>query len=42
MIVLTGEGPGVLLRGDQRVRGDSGYLADDEAADSPGRSGAFT
>jgi naphthoate synthase len=33
-IVLTGEGPDAFCSGgDQRVRGDSGYLADDEAAD---------
>jgi naphthoate synthase len=36
VIVLTGEGPLAFCSGgDQRVRGDSGYLADDEA----GRSG---
>jgi len=36
VIVLTGEGPVAFCSGgDQRVRGDSGYLADDEA----GRSG---
>ncbi|HEY2141645.1 MAG TPA: 1,4-dihydroxy-2-naphthoyl-CoA synthase [Solirubrobacteraceae bacterium] len=35
-IVLTGEGPDAFCSGgDQRVRGDSGYLADDEA----GRAG---
>jgi naphthoate synthase len=35
-IVLTGEGPHAFCSGgDQRVRGDSGYLADDEA----GRAG---
>jgi naphthoate synthase len=34
MIVLTGEGPDAFCSGgDQRVRGDSGYLADDGAAD---------
>ncbi|HMH46356.1 MAG TPA: 1,4-dihydroxy-2-naphthoyl-CoA synthase [Solirubrobacteraceae bacterium] len=33
-IVLTGEGTDAFCSGgDQRVRGDSGYLADDEAAD---------
>jgi naphthoate synthase len=33
-IVLTGEGPDAFCSGgDQRVRGDSGYLADDEATD---------
>jgi naphthoate synthase len=32
VIVLTGEGPRAFCSGgDQRVRGDSGYLADDEA-----------
>ena len=32
VIVLTGEGPLAFCSGgDQRVRGDSGYLADDEA-----------
>jgi naphthoate synthase len=32
VIVLTGEGPDAFCSGgDQRVRGDSGYLADDEA-----------
>jgi naphthoate synthase len=32
VIVLTGEGPQAFCSGgDQRVRGDSGYLADDEA-----------
>ena len=36
MIVLTGEGPEAFCSGgDQRVRGDSGYLNDDEA----GRAG---
>ncbi|MHB2001161.1 MAG: 1,4-dihydroxy-2-naphthoyl-CoA synthase [Solirubrobacteraceae bacterium] len=35
-IILTGEGPDAFCSGgDQRVRGDSGYLADDEA----GRAG---
>ena len=41
VIVLTGEGPDAFCSGgDQRVRGDSGYLADD----APGAraSGAFT
>jgi naphthoate synthase len=34
VIVLTGEGPDAFCSGgDQRVRGDSGYLADDGAAD---------
>ena len=33
VIVLTGEGPEAFCSGgDQRVRGDSGYLADDDAA----------
>src|ERR1700747_163075 len=32
VIVLTGEGPAAFFSGgDQRVRGDSGYLDDDEA-----------
>ena len=32
VIVLTGEGPDAFCSGgDQRVRGDSGYLDDDEA-----------
>src|SRR4029079_6154247 len=36
VIILTGEGPLAFCSGgDQRVRGDQGYLADDEA----GRSG---
>jgi naphthoate synthase len=36
VIILTGEGPDAFCSGgDQRVRGDSGYLADDEA----GRAG---
>ena len=36
MIILTGEGPDAFCSGgDQRVRGDSGYLNDDEA----GRAG---
>jgi naphthoate synthase len=36
VVVLTGEGPDAFCSGgDQRVRGDSGYLADDEA----GRAG---
>jgi naphthoate synthase len=36
VIVLTGEGPDAFCSGgDQRVRGDSGYIADDEA----GRAG---
>ena len=43
VIVLTGEGPGAFCSGgDQRVRGDSGYLADDEAGDpDPTRPGRF-
>src|SRR5918992_1726376 len=33
VIVLTGEGPSAFCSGgDQRVRGDAGYLAEDEAA----------
>ena len=37
MIVLTGEGPDAFCSGgDQRVRGDAGYLADDDAAGSAG------
>ena len=33
MIVLTGEGPLAFCSGgDQRVRGDAGYMAEDEAA----------
>ena len=37
VIVLTGEGPDAFCSGgDQRVRGDSGYLHDDEAAPQPG------
>jgi naphthoate synthase len=33
-IILTGEGPDAFCSGgDQRVRGDAGYLADDEAAE---------
>ena len=38
-IVLTGEGPMAFCSGgDQRVRGDSGYLAEDEAGNAgPGR-----
>jgi naphthoate synthase len=33
VVVLTGEGPAAFCSGgDQRVRGDAGYLADDEAA----------
>jgi len=37
VIILTGEGPDAFCAGgDQRVRGESGYLAD-PAADAPGR-----
>src|SRR2546421_6771552 len=33
VIVLTGEGPDAFCSGgDQRVRGDAGYVGDDEAA----------
>ena len=33
MIILTGEGPDAFCAGgDQRVRGDAGYMAEDEAA----------
>jgi naphthoate synthase len=43
VIVLTGEGPEAFCSGgDQRVRGDSGYLGDDEAGDpDPTRPGRF-
>jgi len=43
VIVLTGEGPDAFCSGgDQRVRGDSGYLGDDEAGDpDPTRPGRF-
>ncbi len=43
VIVLTGEGPDAFCSGgDQRVRGDSGYLNDDEAGDpDPTRPGRF-
>ena len=42
-IVLCGEGPLAFCSGgDQRVRGDSGYLAEDEAGKIPAASGAFT
>jgi naphthoate synthase len=43
VIVLTGEGPDAFCSGgDQRVRGDSGYLDDDEAgAPDPTRPGRF-
>jgi naphthoate synthase len=43
VIVLTGEGPDAFCSGgDQRVRGNSGYLADDEAGDpDPTRPGRF-
>jgi naphthoate synthase len=42
-IVLTGEGPLAFCSGgDQRVRGDSGYLAEDEAGElDPTRPGRF-
>jgi naphthoate synthase len=42
-IVLTGEGPLAFCSGgDQRVRGDSGYLADDDAGSpDPTRPGRF-
>src|SRR2546425_2966366 len=34
VIILTGEGPDAFCSGgDQRVRGDAGYLAEDEAAE---------
>ena len=33
MIILTGEGPDAFCSGgDQRIRGDDGYLGDDEVA----------
>jgi naphthoate synthase len=43
VIVLTGEGPDAFCSGgDQRVRGDSGYLNDDEGGDlDPARPGRF-
>ncbi|MCL2770343.1 MAG: 1,4-dihydroxy-2-naphthoyl-CoA synthase, partial [Solirubrobacterales bacterium] len=43
VIVLTGEGPDAFCSGgDQRVRGDSGYLADDAAGKpDPTRPGRF-
>ena len=42
VIVLTGEGPDAFCSGgDQRVRGDSGYLNDDEAGTAQA-SGAST
>jgi naphthoate synthase len=43
VIVLTGEGPDAFCSGgDQRVRGDSGYLADDAAGNpDPTRPGRF-
>jgi naphthoate synthase len=43
VIVLTGEGPDAFCSGgDQRVRGDSGYLNDDEAGEpDPTRPGRF-
>ncbi len=42
-IVLTGEGPLAFCSGgDQRVRGDSGYLAEDQASNpDPARPGRF-
>jgi naphthoate synthase len=42
-IILTGEGPDAFCSGgDQRVRGDSGYLADDAAGNpDPTRPGRF-
>jgi naphthoate synthase len=42
-IVLTGEGPQAFCAGgDQRVRGDSGYLSDDDAGNpDPTRPGRF-
>ena len=42
-IVLTGEGPQAFCAGgDQRVRGDSGYLAEDDAGNpDPTRPGRF-
>ena len=42
-IVLTGEGPQAFCAGgDQRVRGDSGYLAEDDAGNpDPARLGRF-
>jgi naphthoate synthase len=40
VIVLTGEGPDAFCSGgDQRVRGDSGYLEDDQIGASPARPG---
>jgi naphthoate synthase len=40
VIVLTGEGPEAFCSGgDQRVRGDSGYLEDDQIGASPARAG---
>jgi naphthoate synthase len=43
VVVLTGEGPDAFCSGgDQRVRGDSGYLNDDEAGEpDPTRPGRF-
>jgi naphthoate synthase len=43
VIVLTGEGPDAFCSGgDQRVRGDTGYLNDDEAGNpDPSRPGRF-
>ncbi len=43
-IVLTGEGPLAFCSGgDQRVRGDSGYLTEDEGREPPTRAwGAST
>ncbi len=42
-VILTGEGPDAFCSGgDQRVRGDSGYLAEDAAGDpDPTRPGRF-
>ena len=38
VIILTGEGPNAFCSGgDQRVRGDTGYLTDPSAAGSVGR-----
>ena len=42
VIVLTGEGPDAFCSGgDQRVRGDSGYLAEDAAGTGSTRPGRF-
>ena len=41
VIVLTGEGPlAFCAGGDQRVRGDTGYLTEDQLA--PGGAGSLT